>query len=47
MNKIQRARVTCYMEDIQLLRGFGEGQANLGGYGTIGRTRAEGRDLSW
>jgi hypothetical protein len=26
MNNIQRGRVTCYMEDIQLLRSFGEGQ---------------------
>jgi hypothetical protein len=27
MNNIQRAHVTCYMEDISLLRSFGEGQA--------------------
>jgi hypothetical protein len=26
MNNIQRGHVTCYMEDISLLRSFGEGQ---------------------
>ena len=26
MNNIQRDRVTCYMDGIQLLRSFGEGQ---------------------
>ena len=31
MNNIQRGRVTCYMEDIQLLRSFGEGHATPDG----------------
>jgi hypothetical protein len=29
MNNIQRGHVTCYMEDISLLRSFGEGQPFL------------------
>jgi hypothetical protein len=29
MNNIQRAHVTCYMEDILLLRSFGEGQGGF------------------
>jgi hypothetical protein len=29
MNKIQRGRVTCYMDEIQLLRSFGERQRQV------------------
>jgi hypothetical protein len=29
MNKIQTGCVTCYKKDIQLLQGFGEGQAAM------------------
>jgi hypothetical protein len=29
MNNIQRGHLTCYMEDISLLRSFGEGQVAI------------------
>jgi hypothetical protein len=34
MNNIKRGRVTCYIDDIQLLRSFGEGQGIIASYRT-------------
>jgi hypothetical protein len=36
MNNIQRGHVTCYMEDISVLRSFGEGQGSSTEMGALG-----------